>query len=128
MAIIGKSPAQAAHEKATDVYKNLVKLRRELEFGRSVEKEAAIKRVLESGEAKSATAAEKLVESDSKYHTYCATLTWTIVSEIQAKEELLVSRALRIAEITSSFVDLGMLHTSETVDSQERVGGPEHAP
>lgn len=80
------------HEQATAAYAAAVRLRREMEFQRPIEKGAAIKRVMDAGQATSATAAEKLVESEPEYAKFCAALTDAVIAEITAREALCVAR------------------------------------
>ncbi|HKW09736.1 MAG TPA: hypothetical protein VJO33_05105 [Gemmatimonadaceae bacterium] len=85
------SPFQI-YQQAAEKYQQTVKLRRELQFQRPVEKAAAVKRILEAKLATSATGAKEMTHEDPDFAQFCQTLTDAVIAEMEARESYFVAR------------------------------------
>jgi len=81
----------ARHREATKAFQTAVSNRRELEFTRPIAKAVAVDRIIHD-RGISATAAEKLVETDDIYANHCRQVTQAVVEEIEARELLTIAR------------------------------------
>jgi len=81
----------ARHREATKAFQTAVSNRRELEFTRPIAKAVAVDRIMHDRNI-SATAAEKLVETDDIYANHCRQVTQAVVDEIEAREMLTIAR------------------------------------
>jgi hypothetical protein len=83
---------EARHNEAVKAYQSAVEKRRTLEFSRPIAKAVAIQRLIDEGRATSATAAERIVETDAVYALHCQQLTHAVVDEIGARERVAIAR------------------------------------